>query len=75
MYDDIRRKNIADALEEMEPYVVFNEQRVRKTETILDKIMSMFPSIVTMRQQKHVVAATGASKPDAGNNNDVCDNV
>ena len=73
MYDDIRRKNIADALEEMEPYVVFNEQRVRKTETILDKIMSMFPSIVTTNEKKKTDA--GVSNTTTGNSNDVCDNV
>jgi hypothetical protein len=73
MYDDIRRKNIADVLEEMEPYVVFNEQRVRKTETILDKIMSMFPSIVTTNEKKNSHA--GVSNTTTGNGDDVCDNV
>ncbi len=81
MYDEYRRTNIADALEDMEPYVVFNEQRIRKTESLLNKLMSMLPSIASIGKQTLDANSTSSSstetipKADNGNNRDVCNNV
>ena len=68
MYDDVRRKNVAEALEEMEPYVIFNEQRIRNTESMLNKILSFIPFIGQRKTSTHVTQVIEQ-------NDNVCDNV